>query len=30
VTAHGEPLELAGTLVVWTDGSVAIDVGDGS
>jgi hypothetical protein len=26
---HGPPLALEGTLVVWTDGSVTIDVGDG-
>src|SRR5689334_3142942 len=28
--AHGEPLVIEGTLVVWTDGSVTIDVGDGT
>ena len=26
---HGPPLVLEGTLAVWTDGSVTIDVGDG-
>jgi len=26
---HGEPLVLEGTLAVWTDGSVTVDVGDG-
>jgi hypothetical protein len=26
---HGPPLALEGTLVVWTDASVAIDVGGG-
>lgn len=26
---HGPPLEIEGTLAVWKDGSVTIDVGDG-
>jgi hypothetical protein len=26
---HGEPLVLEGTLAVWKDGSVTIDLGDG-
>src|SRR5262245_156012 len=27
---HGEPLAIECTLVIWTDGSVTIDVGDGT
>ena len=27
---HGEPLPVEGTLATWPDGSIAIDVGDGS
>ena len=27
--AHGEPLAIEGTLAVWTDGSVTVDLGDG-
>ena len=27
---HGEPLTITGSLAVWTDGSVTVDVGDGT
>ena len=26
---HGEPLTISGTLAVWKDGSVTVDLGDG-
>ena len=26
---HGEPLQITGTLAVWKDGSVTVDLGDG-